>query len=109
LSSGEFLLYQTPDGQARMQLRVQDGAVWLSQKQLTDLYQVSIPTVNEHLRGLFRDGEIQAERTIRKFQIVAREATREVERQVEHHNLEAIRHVGAAPARAAKKKKGPAK
>jgi hypothetical protein len=94
VSSGEFLLYQTPDGQARIQLRVQDGTVWLTQKQLADLYQVSVPTINGHLRTLFQDGELQADRTIRKFRIVAREAARDVERLVDHYNLEAILHVG---------------
>lgn len=94
MSSGEFLLYQTPDGQARIQLRVQDGTVWLTQKQLADLYQVSVPTINGHLRTLFQDGELQADRTIRKFRIVAREAARDVERLVDHYNLEAILHVG---------------
>ena len=72
--SGEFLLYQAPDGSARIQLRVSDGTVWLSQRQLAELYQVSVPTINGHLRTIFRDGELPADRTIRKFRIVAREA-----------------------------------
>jgi hypothetical protein len=92
--SGEFLLYQAPDGRARIQLRVSDGTVWLTQKQLADLYQVSVSTVNGHLRTLYGDGELAADRTIRKFRIVAREAARDVERLVDHYNLEAILHVG---------------
>lgn len=79
MSSGEFLLYQTPDGQARIQLRVQDGTVWLTQKQLAELDQVSVLTINGHLRTLFQDGELSADRTIRKFRIVTREAARDVE------------------------------
>ena len=94
MSGGEFLLYQAPDGQARIQLRMQDGTVWLTQKQLAELYQVSVPTVNGHLRNAYRDGELLADRTIRKFRIVAREAARDVERLVDHYNLEAILQVG---------------
>lgn len=94
MTGGEFLLYQAPDGQARIQLRVQDGTVWLTQKQLAELYQVSVPTISGHLRTLFQDGELPADRTIRKFRIVAREAARDVERMVDHYNLEAILHVG---------------
>ena len=59
--AGEFLLYQAEDGQARIQLRVLDGSVWLTQKQLSELYQVSVPTINGHLRGLYGDGELVAE------------------------------------------------
>ena len=93
MNGGEFLLYQAPDGQARIQLRMQGGTVWLTQKQLAELYQVSV-TVNGHLRTLYQDGELPADRTIRKFRIVAREATRDVERLVDHYNLEVIIQVG---------------
>ena len=92
--SGEFLLYQAPDGTARIHLRVSEGTVWLTQRQLAELYQVSVPTINGHLRTLYQDGELPADRTIRKFRIVAREAARDVERLVDHYNLEAILHVG---------------
>jgi hypothetical protein len=47
--TGEFLFYQTDDAKSRIQLRLHDGNVWLTQRQLSDLYQVSLPTVNEHL------------------------------------------------------------
>ncbi|MCW5235475.1 hypothetical protein [Verminephrobacter eiseniae] len=61
----EFLLYQTPDGQARIRLRVQDGSLWLTQKQLAELYQASVLTINGHLHTLFRDGDLDMDRTIR--------------------------------------------
>jgi hypothetical protein len=94
MSRGEFLLYQTEDAQTRVQLRLRDETVWVTQKQLAELYQVSVPTINGHLRAAFQDGELSADRTIRKFRIVAREAAREVERLVDHYNLEVILHVG---------------
>lgn len=91
---GEFLLYQTEDAQTRIQLRLDEGTVWMSQKQLADLYQVRVPTINAHLKNLFQDGELAADRTIRKFLIVAREGARAVERLVDHYNLEVILHLG---------------
>lgn len=85
---GEFLLYQSEDARTRVQLRLDDGTVWMSQKQLADLYQVKVPTINAHLKNLFQDGELAADRTIRKFLIVAREGARNVERLVDHYNLD---------------------
>ena len=92
--SGEFLLYQTEDAQTRIQVRLIDGTLWLTQKQLAELYQVSVPTINGHLRNIYSDGELDVERTIRKSRIVALEAARNVERLTDHYNLEAILHVG---------------
>jgi len=91
---GEFLFYQTEDAQTRIQIRLTDETLWLTQKQLAELYQVSVSTVNGHLRTIYADGELQADRTIRKFRIVAREATREVERLVDHYNLDVVLQVG---------------
>jgi hypothetical protein len=94
VTHGEFLLYQTEDAQTQIQLRLEDGTVWMNQKQLAELYQVRVPTVNAHLKTLFRDGELAADRTIRKFLIVAREGGRAVERLVDHYSLDAILHLG---------------
>ncbi|MBS0309650.1 MAG: virulence RhuM family protein [Proteobacteria bacterium] len=91
---GEFLLYQTEDAQTRVQLRLQENSVWMTQRQLAELYQVSVPTINGHLRVLYQEGELAADRTIRKFRIVAREALRDVERLVDHYSLEVILHLG---------------
>lgn len=90
----QFLLYQTEDAQTRVQLRQEGDSVWLTQKQLSDLYQVSVPTINAHLRTLFQDGELAADRTIRKFLIVAQEGARNVKRRVDHYSLEAILQLG---------------
>jgi hypothetical protein len=90
----QFLLYQTDDAQTRVQLRQEGDSVWLTQKQLSELYQVSVPTINAHLRALFQDGEVAADRTIRKFLIVAREGTRNVERRVDHYSLEVVIQLG---------------
>jgi hypothetical protein len=92
--TGELLFYQTEDGQNRVQLRLHDSTVWLTQKQLSDLYQVSVKTVNEHLVNVYEEGELSPEATIRKFRIVQFEGNRQVSRLVDHYRLEAILSVG---------------
>jgi hypothetical protein len=92
--SGEIVLYQTEDGGTRVECRFQDETIWLSQVLIGQLFQVSVPTVNEHLRNIYEDGELNPEATIRKFRIVRREGKREVAREIEHYNLDAILAVG---------------
>jgi hypothetical protein len=90
----EIVFYQDEDGRSRIQVRLEEGTVWLSQRLLAELYQVAVPTINEHLANLFDDGELAPEATIRKFRIVQSEGNREVSRLVDHYNLDAILAVG---------------
>lgn len=91
---GEIILFQSIDGQTKVQVRFEDNNVWLSQKMIAELYQVSIPTVNEHLTHIFDEEELIPQATIRNFRIVQTEGKREVTRTVDHYNLEAILAVG---------------
>lgn len=91
---GEFLLYQTEDGRTRIQCRFADETIWLSQAQIAELFQVTVPTVNEHLKGIFEEGELAAAATIRNFRIVRAEGRRSVAREIEHYRLEGILAVG---------------
>jgi hypothetical protein len=91
---GEFLLFQAEDGSARIRCRFENQSIWLTQATLAELYQVSVTTINEHLKGIYSDREIDPEATIRKFRIVRIEGTREVSRQIEHYELKAILAVG---------------
>lgn len=90
----ELILYQMEDGRTYIEVRLEDKTVWLTQKMLAELYQVSVPTINEHLTNIFMENEIDPEATIRNFRIVQTEGQREVGRVVEHYNLEAILAVG---------------
>ena len=92
--SSEIVLYQTEDGQTRIQCRFEDGSIWLPQRLIAELFQVTVPTVNEHLSGIYADGELPREATIRNFRIVRLEGSREVARDVEHYSLPAILAVG---------------
>ena len=92
--SSEIVLYQTEDGQTRIECRFEDGSIWLSQRLIGELFQVGVATVNHHLAGIYEDGELLREATIRNYRIVRQEGTREVAREVEHYSLPAILAVG---------------
>jgi hypothetical protein len=90
--SGQILIYQ--DAGLNLQVRLDGETVWLTQRLIADLYQVSVPTVNEHLANIYDEGELDPSPTIRKFRIVQIEGSRQVARIVDHYNLEAILAVG---------------
>lgn len=77
---GEFLLYTTEDGKSRVECRFENETIWLSQKLMSDLFEVEVPTINEHLKTLYESGEIDPDPTIRKFRIVRQEGKRKVAR-----------------------------
>jgi hypothetical protein len=91
---GELVLYQTPDGRTRVECRFAEESLWLSQALMAELFDVSVPTVNEHLRTIYDSSEVTPGATIRNFRIVRREGTREVSRLIDHYNLDAILAVG---------------
>lgn len=90
----ELILFRSDDAQTRIQVRLEGDSVWLAQRQIADLFDVSVPTVNEHLAKAYEEGEVEPERTIRKFRIVQIEGGREVRRLVDHYHLDAILAVG---------------
>jgi hypothetical protein len=90
----DILLYQTEDGKTRVEVRLQDETVWLSQKLMADLFQKDVRTINEHIKNILAEGEQASEATIRKFRIVQIEGKREVSRAVDFYNLDMILAVG---------------
>jgi hypothetical protein len=91
---GEILLYQTDDGRTHVECRFQNETLWLSQALLGQLFEKDVRTINEHLKNIFDEGELDPATTIRKFRIVRQEGNREVNRIIEHYNLDAILAVG---------------
>ena len=89
-----IVLYQTEDGKSRIQVRLQDGTVWLNQRLLAELYQVSVRTISEHISTIYSDHEQSPEATIRKFRIVQTEGSRQVERLVDFYSLDMILAIG---------------
>jgi hypothetical protein len=92
-SGDRFLIYSTETG-IRVQLRYDGEALFLSQNQMAELFGVDVRTVNEHLLNIFREGELDESATIRKFRMVRTEGAREVAREVNHYNLDAVIAVG---------------
>ncbi len=93
-STAEFLIFTAQAGEKGIEVRVEDQTVWLSQKLMAALFEVSIPTINEHLANLYKHCEIEATATLRKFRIVQTEGSRQVGRDVDFYNLDAIIAVG---------------
>lgn len=93
-STAEFLIFTGQAGENSIEVRIAEETVWLTQKLMAVLFEVSVPTINEHLSNVFNQKEIQQSSTIRNFRIVQNEGGREVSRNVEFYNLEAIIAVG---------------
>ena len=94
MNSSEILIYQNPDGNIKIDVRLEDETVWLTQAQLCELFQKSKATISEHIKNVFEEGELEASATVRKFRQVRTEGTREVERDIDHYNLDVIISVG---------------
>lgn len=91
---GEFLLFKSADGSTRGECRFEAETLWLSQASMVELYDKDVRTINEHLINIYKEGELEQNATIRKFRMVRQEGTRQVSREIEHYNLEAILAVG---------------
>lgn len=94
-STAEFLVFTRQAGENGIEVRVEGETVWLTQKLMAALLEVDERTINEHLGNIFEGGEQQREATVRKLRIVHVEGKRDVAREVEHYNLDAIIAVGS--------------
>lgn len=90
-----LILYQSEDGQTRIQCRLVNDTIWLTQALMAELFQVTVPTISEHLKSIYEAGEIQLEATIRSFRIVRQEGVRTVAREVDHYSLPASARLNA--------------
>ncbi|MFZ5993464.1 MAG: virulence RhuM family protein [Thermodesulfobacteriota bacterium] len=91
LGKGELILYQTEDGKTRLEVRLQDETVWLSQKLMAELFQTSVPNINMHINNIFEEGELEAEPVIKDFLITAADGKKY---QTKFFNLDVIISVG---------------
>ncbi|MBV6490724.1 MAG: virulence RhuM family protein [Fimbriimonadaceae bacterium] len=94
LLSGEIILYRTPEGASKVEVLYEGETFWLNQKRIAELFGVEVPTVSYHLREIFSSGELSEEATVRKIRRVQTEGAREVSREIEFYNLDAIISVG---------------
>jgi len=90
----EIILYKAEDGKIKLEVRLLNETAWLTQKMIAELFQVSVPTVNEHIKNILDEEELKDKATIRKFLIVQTEGSRKVSRNVDFFNLDMILAVG---------------
>jgi hypothetical protein len=89
-----ILIYRADDNRLRLEVKLEEKTIWLSQKQIGELYQKSKATISEHIKNIFQDGELDSKATVRKFRTVQYEGDRQVERLTDHYNLDMIMAVG---------------
>lgn len=91
---GEILIYQTDDGQTNIEVKIEDDTVWLTQQQMSELFQTSRTNVVEHIKHIYEERELDEISTCRNFRQVRKEGNREVTRQIPHYNLDMIISLG---------------
>lgn len=87
----QILIYQADDNKTRLEVKLQDETVWLTQKQMADLFQKDVRTINEHIQNVFEEAELAEKSVIRKFRITAADGK---SYDTQHYNLDVIISVG---------------
>ena len=93
-STAEFLVFTNQNRTSTIEVRYEGESIWLSQKLMAELFGVEVNTINYHLKEIYKSSEIQENGTIRKFRIVQQEGKRQVNRDIDFYNLDAIISVG---------------
>ena len=91
---GEILIYQTDDGQTNIEVKIEDDTVWLTQQQMSELFQTSRTNVVEHIKHIYDEGNLDKILTCRKFRQVRKEGKHEAAGKVSFHNLDMINLLG---------------
>lgn len=93
-NQSNILIYQTTDGVTKIETRLLDDTVWLTQAQICELFQKSKSTISEHVKHIFEEGELEENTTVRNFRTVQIEGNKEIERNKDYYNLDVIISVG---------------
>lgn len=91
---GEIVFYQSEDGAVRLETRLENETLWLTQQQMAQLFQTSKQNISHHIRSIYEEGELVPEATVKNYLTVQREGNRDVQRQLEHYNLDVVISVG---------------
>ena len=94
MDKGQIILYQTPDGESRIEVRLENDTVWLSADQMAELFQRNKSTISRHIKNVLEDGELEEAATVAFFATVQNEGERRVERKIAFYNLDMIISVG---------------
>ena len=94
MNESNILLYETDEGKINVDVILKDETIWLTQKSMAEVFDVNVPAINKHLNNIYEDGELEKKSTISKMEIVRKEGNRNVNRELEFYNLDAIIAVG---------------
>ena len=94
MDKGQIILYQTPDGESKIEVRLENDNVWLSADQMAELFQRNKSTISRHIKNVLEDGELEEAATVAFFATVQNEGERKVERKIAFYNLDMIISVG---------------
>ncbi len=94
MANNQILLYQSEDGEVRLEVLHQDETLWLSQRDMATLFSKDVRTISEHIQNIYHEGELEEPATIRNLRIVQNEGGRDVARNITHYNLDMIISVG---------------
>jgi hypothetical protein len=92
--SSEFLLYTAPNGEVKVEVLLSGETIWLTQKRIAELFGVGVPAISKHLENIYDSGELQRDSTLSILETVQQEGKREVKRNLEYYNLDAVISVG---------------
>ena len=93
-STEEFLVFKTQEQEKEISVRYEQENLWMTQKAMAELFAVNVPAINKHLNNIYDEGELNIDSTISKMEIVQQEGNRNVKRNIEFYNLDAIISVG---------------
>jgi len=93
-NKGEIVIYQLESGLPEIEVRLEDQTIWLTQNQIVELFQSSKANISEHIKSIYKSGELQQQATVRKFRTVRQEGNRQITRHLEHYNLDMIISIG---------------
>ena len=93
-NTGKILIYQNEKGDTKIDVYFEDDTIWMTQKHIAELYQVDVRTINEHIKNIYAENELEETSTIRNFRIVRLEGSRNVTREIMHYNFDMILAVG---------------
>ena len=94
MQENKVIIYTTNDGKTKLDVKLEDETLWLTQTQMCELYQTSKSNVSEHIKHIFEEGELNEDSSVRKFRTVRIEGKRSVERELEFYNLNMIISLG---------------
>ena len=95
LVDGELILYRTREGTVRIEVLYESDTFWLNQNKIAELFGVEVPTISYHLREIFESGELRQLSTVRRIQRVQTEGNRQIRREIEYYNHDAIISAGS--------------